>query len=123
MDIKTYQRFGLRCAGFVAALILSGPAFSDQVDLVCLASNPFNAGQSFQIHFDEQAQLVTLDQERPRKATITNSVITWIAKDGLVWTINRLMGTFYVHDQNGNINAPTDGYARGACQKSPPRQF
>ena len=123
METKNYQRFSLLCAWFVTAMILSGPAFSDQVDLVSLADNPFNAGQSFQIHFDEQAQLATLDQERPRKATITNSVITWIANNGLVWTINRLIGTFYVHDQNGNINAPTGGYARGACQKPPPRKF
>jgi hypothetical protein len=123
MDIKTYQRFGLRCAGFVAALILSGPAFSDQVDLVCLASNPFNAGQSFQIHFDEQAQLVTLDQERPRKATISNSAITWIATNGLVWTVDRLLGTFFSHEQGQDLNPPMGGYARGTCQKPPPRKF
>lgn len=123
MESKNYRRFSLLFAGFIIALILSSPAFSDQVDLVCLANNPFNVGQSFQIHFDQRAQLVTLDQERPRKATINDSTINWIATNGLVWTIDRLMGTFYVHDQNGNINAPTGGYARGACQKPPPRKY
>jgi len=114
---------GLLSAAFMGAVMMSGPAFCDQVDLVCLANNPFNVGQSFQIHFDERAQLVTLDQERPRKATINDSTINWIATNGLVWTIDRLMGTFYVHDQNRNINAPTGGYARGTCQKPPPRKY
>ena len=91
--------------------------------LVCLADNPFNAGQSFQIHFDEQAQLVTLDQERPRKATISNSAITWIATNGLVWTVDRLLGTFFSHEQGQDLNPPMGGYARGTCQKPPPRKF
>jgi hypothetical protein len=88
--------------------------------LLFVTENPTTArGISYQIVFDQDAQVVTRDANKPAKARITDTLITWSESLQYVtehWTIDRLSGAW-------RAQAEMSSGVNGRCTAPPSRQF
>jgi len=103
----------------IGVIVVGAPAIASPVILECVTENPATArGITHQIAFDEAAQTVALNDGKPVKARITDTLITWSSTDKYgtyAWRIDRLSGAWSAFSGTGGVN--------GKCTAPPSRQF
>jgi hypothetical protein len=106
----------------LAALVIPSLAVATPIMLECAVTYPV-AERTYQITFDAAAHTVAVDDEKPVKANITETLITWTERGAelgarwtTAWTINRLTGAWRM------VTAGSAAYG-GQCTAPPPRKF
>jgi hypothetical protein len=95
-----------RCLSIATlACIVGANASAAPVMLLCVTENPATVrGVTYQIVFDEAAQVVTRDAKKPVRARITDTLISWseVIQFGTEqWTVDRLSGAWRIQIEKG----------------------
>jgi hypothetical protein len=109
------------------ACLLPATVLATPIMLECAISYPV-AERTYQIIFDAAARTVAVDDKKPVKANITETLITWTEvsytehgrRDVTAWTVNRLTGAWRVIFWSDSNYARAQG---GQCTAPPPRKF
>jgi hypothetical protein len=101
--------------------MIGAPEYANATPVIleCVTENPATArGITHQIAFNESTQTVLLDDGKPVKARITDTLITWSSADKYgtyAWRVDRLSGAWSAFSGAGGVN--------GKCSAPPQRKF